>query len=263
LASALGTVLLLLLLLLAFYQRGKRLQAQRLAERQKLADGLTMMEKEMELQKLKLQTEKEAAIVGYGRAIGQNLHDELGSDLAALRYLVADIKKRAKTEDAKKDLEIIENEAQTVYQRSREFMHHLSNVGKQAASYNVFELLDNLMLRFDAGSGLQVNVDADKAIVLQLNPEQNTELYLVVKEAVANCLKHSGATKMDIGIHARDRQVFFEITDNGRGLLPGKTIGRGLGMVTMQQRIKKINGVIQIGHTEKGLQINGSFPVAV
>lgn len=256
-----GAVLLLITGLLAalFYIRTKRQEAQRLAERQKLTDELQMMEHEMELERLSQQADREAAITGERRTISQNMHDEVSSSLAALRYLIADIRQQARSLETIRALTEVEDEAKTVYLQSREFMHRLHN-DRTSQTYNVVDLLENLSLRFGEGSGLQVVVAADvEAIQKNFTTQQHTELYRIIKEAVANSMKHAGAERIAIRIHVKDDQFYFDIEDNGRGLRTQDTTG--LGLTTMQQRIAALKGHLQINSGIKGLHLTGSFPI--
>lgn len=70
------------------------------------------------------------------------MHDEVNSSLAALRFLITDMKQNM-SEGGKVSvnvLEDLEQEAQAVYQRSRSFMHQL-NSASISETYNVIELI--------------------------------------------------------------------------------------------------------------------------
>lgn len=256
-----GIILLLLLALLValLYLRSKRQQAQRLVERQKLTDELQVMEHEMELERLSQQAEKEAAITGERKTISENMHDEVSSSLAALRYLIADIRQQAQSTETKQALTEVEDEAKTVYLQSREFMHRLYN-DRIGQTYNVVDLLDNLSLRFGESSGLQVAVTADADMIQKhFSTQQHAELYRVIKEAVANSMKHSGAKRIEIRVYTEGDQFYFDIEDDGRGLQQQED--SGLGLATMQQRIAALKGQLQINSGAQGLHLSGSFPM--
>lgn len=244
--------------LLFLYLYNKRQQARRLAERQKLTDELNTMEQEMELQRLRQQAETEAAIVGQRKEISQNMHDEVSSSLVALRYHVADMKKAAPHESTRHLLDSIEKELNALYLQTRDLLYRMTNTNPQK-NYNVFDLLEKLAQRFNANSGLQIKVQADTNLHYLLNAQQNAELYRVIKEAVANSMKHSGANRVDISLSKKERTLVFTIRDNGQGMLADA--GRGLGMTTMKQRLESLNGSLSVEPSANGMSISGSFPI--
>ena len=256
--TAIIVVLLLAILALLLYLRNKRQQAQRLSERQKLTDELHLMEQEMEQERLNQQASQALAMNNQRKTISQNMHDEVSSSLVALRYRVADMKRTTPVEDTRQALDDIEDELNAVYLQTRDLLHRLADKTSQK-SYNVFDLLENLSQRFSTGSGLQVHVEADRQLRDQLTPQQNAELYRVVKEAVANSMKHSGANRVDINLSSKEGAIVFSIQDNGRGVPVEK--GNGLGLTAMQQRLENLHGRLWIEPTATGMGIRGSFPM--
>jgi two-component system sensor histidine kinase UhpB len=66
----------------------------------------------------------------------------------------------------------------------------------------------------------------------------------ILREAVSNLLKHSGASHCDIGVRIDTNDLEVTIADNGRGIpmeLDGK-LDRGHGMASMKHRAKQMQG---------------------
>ena len=66
----------------------------------------------------------------------------------------------------------------------------------------------------------------------------------ILREAVSNILKHSGATHCEISIRQDINDFELTISDNGKGIpmeLDGK-LDRGHGMSTMKGRAKQLQG---------------------
>jgi signal transduction histidine kinase len=66
----------------------------------------------------------------------------------------------------------------------------------------------------------------------------------ILREAVSNMIKHSGATQCEISIRLNDNDFEFSIVDNGKGIpmeMDGR-LDRGHGMSTMKTRAKQLNG---------------------
>jgi len=187
------------------------------------------------------------------------MHDEVSSGLAALKYYVADLKEQAKSEETRNTLADVQAEVQSVYEQSRTFMHGL-NAGNSQTEYDAFNLLQNLSIRFSSGSGLEIRTRVSSLLEHQISPRQNSELYMIIKEAVANCLKHSGASNMDIRIDEKGEFIILDIKDNGHGLV--STSGKGLGMTTIRERMEGLGGVLEIESLNSGFHMYGTFPKA-
>ncbi len=80
----------------------------------------------------------------------------------------------------------------------------------------------------------------------KLDSRRRHELFLAFKEALTNVVRHSGATQVRLGIHARNGDLQVIIADNGRGL-PGGIQGQGMdGVANMKARVESLGGQFDI-----------------
>jgi signal transduction histidine kinase len=81
---------------------------------------------------------------------------------------------------------------------------------------------------------------------LALSQEVETQLYGIGREALANVVKHAGATAALVRVEARREQVLVEVRDNGRGFDP--SVGRPghFGLDSMRTRAAEIGGRLTI-----------------
>ena len=66
----------------------------------------------------------------------------------------------------------------------------------------------------------------------------------ILREAVSNVIKHSGASHCTVAFQVADGDVQLVVQDNGRGIpmeLDGK-LDRGHGMASMKHRAKQLHG---------------------
>jgi signal transduction histidine kinase len=91
--------------------------------------------------------------------------------------------------------------------------------------------------------------------------EFRRNIYLTVKEALHNIVKHAQASSVIIKMQV-DRQLQVEIRDNGTGFDPGRVRSFSNGLSNMEARIKNINGKfgIEIG---SGTTVKIQVPLAV
>ncbi|WP_431213654.1 ATP-binding protein [Puia sp. P3] len=96
-----------------------------------------------------------------------------------------------------------------------------------------------------AGIDVRFNIDEDlpeKA----LTQEFRRNVYLVVKEAVHNIVRHSGASVAEIGVHLNGWELTVVVQDNGKGIYKAGGNRWGNGMKNMQRRVEQVGGRMEI-----------------
>ena len=83
---------------------------------------------------------------------------------------------------------------------------------------------------------------------ISLTAEVRHNLFLVVKEALNNALKHSGGTEVSLRVALRDGELEVQIADNGCGfVIPASDAGaKRNGLGNMKQRVDAIGGALHI-----------------
>jgi signal transduction histidine kinase len=109
----------------------------------------------------------------------------------------------------------------------------------------------NMILKFDAPPHEQLPPR-------NLSPEQRKHLWLLLKEAVNNAIKHSGATELAIFASFKAGNLNVSIIDNGSGLdgTTGSTKFSGKGLGTMKARAEQLNGSFGMLSDESGTTVN-------
>lgn len=78
---------------------------------------------------------------------------------------------------------------------------------------------------------------------LQCDLKVRRNLFLGVKEALNNALRHSGASELLLRIQCRDRKMVVTIHDNGNGFNPVSAERQGNGLSNMKIRAAEAGGV--------------------
>lgn len=213
------------------------------------------------LQERDLQRNRRKIIYNLKKKISRDMHDELTGALAGLKYYVNDLRKREENPENKDTLRNIELEVESVYKQARTYMHNLSQ-GIEEAVGNLTPFLQHISQDFGKKKGIDIRLKYDKEEVeLKLTPNQQNQLTLMLKEATSNILKHAGATIIEISISFDSNTCYFSISDNGRGI--GKEmLEKGLGMESMDLRIRRIKGRTRMQSSSSGTTIKGSFPLS-
>jgi signal transduction histidine kinase len=87
-------------------------------------------------------------------------------------------------------------------------------------------------------------------------------LFRVAQEAIQNTMKHSHAHHAAVHLHGDARQIALSIGDDGVGFDVSAAWGKGLGLVSMRERLELVDGVLHI-HSERsgGTWLTANVPL--
>jgi signal transduction histidine kinase len=176
--------------------------------------------------------------------IAQDLHDDIGSTLSSISIL-SDL--AMKERDSVQTLATM-NEINT---HSILLMERMDDIVWSINPKN--DTLENLMMRikhFATTLFEARNIDYHIRIQPEINMvkipmDYRQHIYLILKEAINNLVKYSGASRACIDIWFDDRKLSIEIRDNGRGF-EAKAQFPGNGIYGMKNRAKLMNATLEI-----------------
>lgn len=90
-----------------------------------------------------------------------------------------------------------------------------------------------------------------------LGRESSRQLYLAVREAIGNAMRHAAATRIEVLMVPLQQGCAVTVADNGRGISPTKA--GGIGMSTMRRRMARCGGEVII-HPIEGTVIEFRLP---
>src|SRR5215469_13066522 len=72
-------------------------------------------------------------------------------------------------------------------------------------------------------------------------------LFRVLQEALNNAIKHSGVKRVEVQLREDPGEIHLVISDFGRGFdVELASQGKGLGLTSMRERVRLVNGTISI-----------------
>jgi PAS domain S-box-containing protein len=104
---------------------------------------------------------------------------------------------------------------------------------------------------------------ADENVPGYLPRDISLSLFRVTQEALQNALKHSGVREFSVALRGSANEIQLEVFDRGAGFdMEGAMIDRGLGLVSMQERVQLVHGVFTIESTvDSGTRILARVPL--
>ena len=107
----------------------------------------------------------------------------------------------------------------------------------------------------------EVQVETELCDEPNLSLKVKQELYRVAQEALHNTIKHAGASQVKVQLGRTDEAIILEIRDNGRGFDSAGSFPGHLGLLSMQERIGHLEGVLSIESTPgEGTTIRARVP---
>jgi signal transduction histidine kinase len=109
-----------------------------------------------------------------------------------------------------------------------------------------------------AGLDVRFTVSGDPP---ELPPAVGLTAYRLVQEALTNCVRHSGATAVDVSVRYGPDAVELAVTDDGDG---GTAVARpgGHGLVAMRERVALVGGTLDAGPVpDRGWAVRATLPL--
>lgn len=191
------------------------------------------------------------------KQIGQEIHDELASSIAmATRYLQFKAEQSTDAVD-KNQTRLVIKTLKESYDLTRMKSHRLFQ--EDNARLFCQRLASKTELLF-TGTNIQFTFTGEIS-GLVLSAELKTALVLVIKEAMTNIIKHAQASQAGIVLYYENGFLILEISDNGRGIVADQ-IKKGIGMLSLKNRIAALKGTIRIEKAEpSGTILDIHFPI--
>ena len=86
----------------------------------------------------------------------------------------------------------------------------------------------------------------DEVAAVALPPELTLTIYRAVQEGIRNAVRHSGAAEVLVELRAAPGALFLTMSDNGVGFDVNAQWGKGLGLISMRERIAGFGGTLTI-----------------
>jgi ligand-binding sensor domain-containing protein/signal transduction histidine kinase len=184
--------------------------------------------------------------------IARDLHDDLGSAITEIMLLSELAKGENGVEpigvsQIRSQLNHITRKAQQVATSMDEIVWTINP--KNDSLPDLASYLCDYATEFLRAAQVSSRIDVSESFPgVPVSAQQRYNLFLAVKEALNNAVKHSGASEVWLRIHwsERDFVIALSVEDNGRGFAPAPPgNGSGNGLANMRARLSSLGG-----HTE-------------
>ena len=201
------------------------------------------------------------------RHLAQELHDELGQTITAIKAIAVAIDQRKQTnpEELHENVQTILHYSDHMYSVAKNMIHRL-----RPSVLDEFGLVRALQNMIDDWNGRQDNVFClfrFTNVPEKLNETLTISIFRIVQESLTNVLKYADASEIDIHLSGIENQgiktLSLEIKDNGVGVEMGK-LEPGFGLLGMKERVEMLEGNLQFSsEPNQGFGIMITLPLEI
>jgi signal transduction histidine kinase len=215
------------------------------------------LQHEIESQQKDMKHKLELAAITERNRIAADLHDEIGSGISGLRMLSEMAERKNSLEELKNDTGRISRTAALLANKIREVVWTLDSTNKNVEDFLLYAQKYGISYFENSTVVFSMEIPID-ILPIELSPEIQKQLLLVIKEIFNNTLKHSGASKLDFITEIND-YLSIAISDNGKGF-SFSTASKGNGLTNIHNRIETIGGQIHTD-TRNGVTYKIQIPI--
>jgi signal transduction histidine kinase len=194
---------------------------------------------------------------GERARIARELHDDISQQLALLEIDLEVLRGDA----GGRELLAMEtrNRAHNIARSVRDLSHRLHPaklrlVGLVTALHGLQRELSQ------PGTAIAITHENVPAV---LPPDLSLCLYRIVQEALQNALRHSHAQHVAVHLSGQTERLTLTIVDDGAGFDVKEVWGRGLGLISMRERLEAIGGTLDIrSRPGVGTRLEGRAPLS-
>lgn len=169
--------------------------------------------------------------------ISTDMHDDLGAGVTAIR-LFSELAKRRLGKDTIPEIEKISSSANELLNNMNAIIWTMNSSNDSFG--NMVAYIRSYAFEYFENTGINCSVDITTDLPeFAVNGAIRRNIFLVVKEALNNILKHAKATEVILVLKKDETVISLSIQDNGTGIDFENLRRFGNGLKNMKERMKK------------------------
>jgi PAS domain S-box-containing protein len=191
-----------------------------------------------------LSARQEDAHQAERKRIAQDLHDELGQQLSALRLDISLVRMKF----LKNNPLLVEN-IEKIIDQVDDTIHVVRNVASRlrpaALDLGIASALEWHVREFAKKSGLFCELDVCKDEIF-LDEERIIMIFRIVQECLTNVLRHAQAKNVQVSLQPHKGCYLLKVRDDGKGYDPEAKSKKTFGLIGIQERVLMLKGELSI-----------------
>jgi PAS domain S-box-containing protein len=179
--------------------------------------------------------------------IGRDLHDDIGQRLSLLAVQLQQVKEGLPDSavEVSRRMDELWNQASEISNDVQALSHELHSAKLQYLG--IVAAMRGFCREFAEQQRIEIDFSSHDLPHPLLSPEISLSLFRVLQEALHNASKHSGGRHFDVQLWGSTGEIHLTVSDSGVGFdTQAAKEGRGLGLTSMQERLRLVNGELFI-----------------
>lgn len=202
----------------------------------------TKIEEQMKLEAKKKEYENQLNILKAQQEvrnrISADMHDDLGAGMTSIR-LYSELAKNKLQGNQLAEIDKISSSANELLNKMNAIIWSMSSSNDSLG--NMVAYIRSYALEYFDNSGVKCIINMpDEIPQVEVSGEIRRNVFLVVKEALNNVLKHSRATEVNITLTIDGKLIILQIHDNGKGIDFENLREFGNGLKNMKKRMEDV-----------------------
>ncbi len=195
------------------------------------------------------------------------IHDSLAQGLAFMRMRMSLLQDAIQARDTAKSLKYFRDIQDSLGEAHGGLRELITHFRQTVDREGLVHALENTARTFHDRTGVALRIE-NRARDLKLPAEQEAQVYQIVREALANVIKHAGASNARVVIERNAAAIRVSVEDDGSGALIARrrsdaAAGEHYGLEIMRERARRIGGRLRIESAPgKGTCVRLSIPNA-
>lgn len=198
------------------------------------------------LRKQRLEYQKVLAVQAERQRISSEIHDDIGAGLSAICLQTELTKNKLPDGELKRDVGKIYAAVSELSHKMREVIWSLNTDNDKLENLLYYIRRQALLLFENSPIQLKVLSPLHEVPDIVIKGEQRRHIYLAVKEALHNCLKHSEAKTCTLSMCIEDHTLKISIADDGKGFALVQEEQTGNGLPGMKRRMQQMAGRFEV-----------------
>jgi ligand-binding sensor domain-containing protein/anti-sigma regulatory factor (Ser/Thr protein kinase) len=184
---------------------------------------------------------------GMRNDISRDLHDDVGATLGSISILSEVVKTKMEAGEQGQAYSLLKK----ISSHSLEMVENMNDIvwainPKNENVEKVVQRLTDFAQSTCASKDIQLEFKAEEAALKQkLAMESMKNIYLIVKEAMNNAIRHSDCHKLKVAVKSQAGSLEISVFDDGKGFDP-QLVRTGNGLFNMESRAKEMKGSVRI-----------------
>ncbi|MGP4844367.1 histidine kinase [Marinobacter sp. 1Y8] len=196
--------------------------------------------------------EKKITLSEERAVIARELHDSLAQSLTYLKMQVARLHRLRMVEtDTALYGEIVDELGSGLDFAYRQLRELLTTFRLKLDSPDFYSALQSTAQEFEGRLGAPVELEYDLSPQM-LSPNEELHIIQIVREALANVVKHASASRVAVSAGYRYPSIYVVVTDNGVGMQSHDKTFEHYGLIIMKDRARSLGGELKARNRSSG-----------